>query len=125
METGPAISLAWDAVLKIVALTGLVSAGLVAVGTWIVLRYTKPLDSYTAELARQMAQHQNLERLIEQTRRITDAAETIKSELSQELWDRQARYLAKRDLYIRIAEALGELRNSYVITKELERLRLQ
>jgi len=114
MQSLQVISLAWDAVLKIVALTGLLSCGLAAFGAWIVLRFTRPLDSYTEELAKQVARHQNLDKLVEETRHLTDAAEKIKAELSHETWDRQTRFLAKRDLYVKIAEALGDLRNSYV-----------
>jgi hypothetical protein len=66
-----------------------------------------------------------LDKLVEETRHLTDAAEKIKAELSHETWDRQTRLLAKRDLYVSIAEALGELRNSYIHTKGMERLRLR
>jgi hypothetical protein len=121
MEDLQALSLAWNAILKIVALTGLLSSCL----TWIVLRFTKPLDSYTEEFAKQVARHQNLDKLVEETQRLTDTAEKIKVGLSHEAWDRQTRLLAKRDLYVRIAEALGDLRNSYIHAKGMERLRRQ
>jgi hypothetical protein len=125
MEALQGISLAWNAILKIVALTGVLSAGLTALGTWLFLRFSKPLDSYSEEIAKQVARHQNLDKLVEETKRLTDAAETIKVELSHEAWDSQTRFLTKRDLYVRIAEALGELRNSYIKAKGMERLRLQ
>ena len=125
MEHLQAVSLAWDAVLKIVALTGLLSSGLAVLGAWVVLRFTRPLDSYTEELAKQVARHQNLDKLVEETRHLTDAAEKIKADLSHETWDRQTRFLAKRDLYVKIAEALGDLRDSYVRARRMESLRLQ
>jgi hypothetical protein len=117
------ISLAWDAIVKIVALTSAISTLLIVIGTWIVLRFTKPLDSYTEEIAKHLARHQNLERLVEETKRLTDAAENIKSSLSHENWDRQTRWTAKRDLYIRIAEALGEYRTLQVRMKAMEGIR--
>jgi hypothetical protein len=124
METVGLISLAWESVLKVVALTGLLSAALTAFAAWLIVRLTRPLDSYAEELAKQLARHQNLDRLVEETRRVTDAAEKIKSELSHENWDRQTRWAAKRDLYVRIAEALGEYRNVCVTSKGLEYLRM-
>ena len=120
-----AISLAWYTILKIVAFTGILSAALTTVGGWLILRFTKPLDSYTGEFAKQVARHQNLDKLVEETRRLTDTAEKIKAELSHEVWDRQTRFIAKRDLYVKIAEALGELRSFYIKAKANEDLRLQ
>src|SRR5438874_1908255 len=100
METGQIISLAWDSILKIVGLSGVVSA----VVAWLVVRFTKPLDSYTEELARQLARHQNLDKLIEETRRLTDATETIKAALSHENWDRQQRWSRKNEMYVEIVQ---------------------
>jgi hypothetical protein len=125
MESLQTMSLAWNAILKIVLLSGILSSVLAALGTWLVMRFTKPLDSYTEEFAKQVARHQNLDKLVEETRRLTDTAEKIKAELSHEVWDRQTRFIAKRDLYVSIAEALGELRNFYIKAKGMERLRLQ
>jgi hypothetical protein len=121
---GQMISVAWESIVAIVAGTGVVTAGLTALAGWLVLRFTKPLDSYTEEFAKQVAHHQNLEKLVEETRRITDAAERIKSELSHENWDRQTRWAAKRDLYVQIAQSLGDLRRAYIMMKGLEHLRL-
>jgi hypothetical protein len=121
MEALQAISLAWTTVLKLVGITGLLSSVL----TWIFLRFTKPLDSYTQEIAKQVARHQNLDKLVEETKRLTDTAEKIKAELSHEVWDRQTRFIAKRDLYVKIAEVLGELRSFYIKAKSNESLRLQ
>jgi hypothetical protein len=120
METDQFIALAWSTVLQIVALTGLASSVL----TWLILRLTKPLDSYTEEFAKRVARYQNLDKLVEETRLITDAAEKIKSGLLQENWDRQTRWTAKRDLYVEIAKALGDLRRADITMKGLERLRL-
>ena len=124
MVTAELISLASDTVLKLVGFTSIVTAVLTPLGVWLILRLTRPLDSYTDEFAKQVVRHQNLEKVVEETRRITDAAEKIKSELSHENWDRQTRWTAKRDLYVRIAEALGEFRNLNVTLKGMEHLRL-
>jgi hypothetical protein len=91
MNTGQIISLLW----KISALTGVVSA----VGVWLLMRFTKPLDSYTEQLAKQLAKYQNLDKLVEETRRVTDAAETIKSSLSHDNWERQQRWATRLDAY--------------------------
>lgn len=117
---GQMISVTWESICRI----GVTAAALTAFAEWLVLRFTKPLDSYTREFAKQVARQQNLDKLVEETRRITDAAERIKSALSQENWDRQTRWTAKRDLYVQIAQALGDLRRAFINTKGLERLRV-
>src|SRR5690349_9938904 len=119
MENGQIISLAWTTIVGLVGLTGFTSAALSAFFAWLVIRFTKPLDSYTEEFAKQVARHQNLDKLVEETRRLTDAAETIKAALSHENWDRQQRWTAKRDLYVRIVEALGEYRSVNIRMKGL------
>jgi hypothetical protein len=105
MESVQVISLAWSSLLKIAALVG----GVSGIVSWVINRFAKPLDSYTKELAKQLARHQNLEKLVEETQKLTNAAEGIKSELLQKNWDRQTRWTAKRDLYVRIVQALGDL----------------
>lgn len=47
MESVQVISLAWCAVIKIAALAGVFSCGLVALGSWLFVRFTKMVDSYT------------------------------------------------------------------------------
>jgi hypothetical protein len=125
MQTLQVVSLTWNSLWNIAALTGGISAVLAAVGTWLLMRFTKPLDSYTQEVAKQLARHQNLDKLVDETRRLTDVAEKIKSELAQENWDRQTRFVAKRDLYVSTAEALADLRRLSMRIRTLERLRLR
>jgi hypothetical protein len=120
MDKAQLIELTWAVILKIGGIAAIASA----IATWIAMRFTKPLDSYTEEIARQIARHQNLDQLIEETKRLTKAAEQIRADLSHENWDRQTRFVAKRDVYIKIAEALGELRDNWVQFKGLEQMRL-
>jgi len=84
----------------------------VALFSWPLLRGTKMFDAYAEQIAKDIARHQSLDKLVEETKRVTDAAETIKASLSHENWDWQARWTAKRDVYIRVAEALGNLRDA-------------
>src|SRR5438270_233179 len=105
-----AISLTWKTIVWIVIGTSAVSGVVMVFFGWLWLRGTKFLDTYAEEVAKGVARRQNLDQLIEETRKLTDAAETIKAELSHENWDRQTRWVAKRDLYGQIAQALGELR---------------
>ncbi len=118
------LTLAWQGLVGIVAATGLVTAALSGLAVWLVLRFTKPMDAYSEEFAKQLARHQNIGRLVEEARSVTDAAENIKHQLSHENWDRQSRWTAKRDFYVQITQALGEMRASYATWQGLERLRL-
>jgi uncharacterized alpha-E superfamily protein len=88
------ISLAWQEIAKIVTASSVATALL----TWLALRFTTPVDSYTEEFARQLAKHQNLDRVVEETEKITEAAESIRTQLSQDTWARQQRWTKKYEL---------------------------
>ena len=85
-------------------------------GLWI-KSYFGP---YLTQKAKNLATHEDIQKLIDQVRE----TERVKAEVSNSVWDHQTRLLAKKDFYVGIAEALGELRNGYVRMKALEHLRL-
>ena len=72
-------------------------------------RITTVVDAYAGERAKLLAQFHNLDKLVQQTEKLTATTETIKARISDELWDRQVRWNYKRDLYIRIIERMSEL----------------
>ena len=54
--TEEVLAITWRVVLAISGATSIVTA----VFTWLLLRFTKPLDNYTTEVAKQLAKHQKL-----------------------------------------------------------------
>jgi len=71
--------------------------------------------TYAAQTAEIDARLQRIDKLAEETAKLTDAAEKIKTQFEHELWDRQTRWIAKRDMYVRVVEAIAALRTSFLM----------
>jgi len=99
------IVIGWKLALALIAGTSI----LTTVGVYILARFTHVFDAYAGERAKLLAQFHNLDKLVEQTKTLTATAETIKARISDELWDRQMRWTAKRDMYIKLAECISNL----------------
>lgn len=87
---------------------------LTTIGVYLLARFTSVFDAYAGERAKLLAQFHNLDRLVEQTEKLTATTETIKAQISDEVWDRQMRWNFKRDLYIRLLENVGEFRGNLI-----------
>lgn len=96
---------------------------LTTLGVFLLARFTHVFDAYAGERARLLAQFHNLDKLVEQTGKLTATTEAIKARVSDETWDRQMRWNLKRDVYIRLMEALGERLDVESSNKLLEQIR--
>jgi hypothetical protein len=76
----------------------------------------KPLDSHTEEVAKGVARHENLDKIVEEARHVTNAAEQIKASLSQGIWDQPQRWAKRLHVY---ANLLGAIQ---ALTTELEKM---
>lgn len=95
---------------------------LTTIGVFVLARFTHVFDAYADERAKLLAQFHNLDKLVEQTEKLTATTETIKARISDEIWDRQMRLSLKRDMYIRLMETLGERLDVEVQNKLLEQI---
>jgi len=59
------------------------------------------------EKGKNLATHEDIQKLIAQIQKTTEATEQIKAQISGGLWEQQNRWTFKRDLYIRLLENLG------------------
>jgi hypothetical protein len=109
----------WKAALALVA----GSSALTTLCVFLLARFTSVFDAYAAERAKLTAQFHNLDRLVEQTEKLTATAETIKARVSYEMWDQQMRWMAKRDSYVKLMETLGERHDVEARNKLLEQIR--
>jgi len=80
-------------------------------------------DAYAGERAKLLAQFHSLDQLVEQTGKLTETTKLIESRVSYDLWDRQMRWTAKRDMYIRVLESIGEQLDVQEHCTLLERIR--
>ena len=87
------------------------SSALTTVGVYLLARFTTVFDAYGKERAKLLARFADLDKIVQETERITSAAEIIKAKISDQTWDRQARWTYKRDVYIRVIQAVGRLRS--------------
>ncbi len=99
----------WKLALAVVAGSSI----LTTIGVWALARFTTVFDAYAGERAKLLAQFHNLDKLVEQTEKLTATTEAIKARVSDEVWDRQRRWNFKRDLYVRLLEAFGECSMSF------------
>ena len=95
---------------QMLAFASAVTSVLTTVGVYLVARFTTVFDAYVGEHAKLMAQFQSIDRLVVQTEQLTRAAEGIKAQVTDQVWDRQMRWTYKRDVYIRLIESLGRMR---------------
>ena len=79
----------------------------------IFLLVLKPfLTTYAEEKGRRLATHEDVEKVLQEVRMVTKETETLKAQISGELWERQNRWNAKRDIYIRLLENLELLKTA-------------
>ena len=109
----------WRVALAVIA----GSTAMTTLGVFLLVRFTSVFDAYAGERAKLLAQSHNIDRLIEQTERLTVTTEVMKSRVSDEMWDRQQRWEFKRDIYIRLIQSMGQLRDGHGMHMRLERLR--
>jgi hypothetical protein len=67
------------------------------------------IGAYLREKGRNLATHEDIDRIVAQLRKTTEATEDIKAQISGELWVKQRRWDVKWDCYAEIVENLGEL----------------
>ena len=107
-----------------------------AVGGWFALRFGAPIDEWSKmvirklnlkeivaetfnnEIAKIDARYRKLDNIVEEAKRVTLAAESIKSDMAQGNWDRQTMWMAKKELYFEVIHTLEKLdRRSMVLKK--------
>jgi hypothetical protein len=109
----------WKSFLSLTVGSGVVAT----LGVYLVARFTGVFDAYAKERAKLLAQFRHLDQLTQQTQKLTETAEHIKARVSDEMWEKQTRWNLKRDMYIRLLEALGEKLDAEVRNARLEHIR--
>lgn len=66
--------------------------------------------AYLREKGKNLATHEDIEKIVAQLRKTTEAAEDIKAQISGELWLGQIRWQLKRELYVNLLEGLADSR---------------
>src|SRR6266704_2630378 len=86
-----------------------------ALFTFWVKSYFSP---YLSKKGENLATHEDIYKLVDQVRE----TERVKAEITDRTWDRQMRWNFKRDMYIRLMEALAERADVESYNKLLEQI---
>ncbi|HVC00262.1 MAG TPA: hypothetical protein VNJ12_13160 [Candidatus Dormibacteraeota bacterium] len=71
-------------------------------------------STYGGEKGKNVATHEDMERIIEDLRRATQATEEIKTQLSAEVWDRQREWELKREVMFETAKGMAAINSAIV-----------
>jgi hypothetical protein len=82
----------------------LLIGGTSLIGGWI----GSFLAAYLKKKGENLATHEDIGKLVEQMKAITEATKTIESEISDKSWDRQRLWELKRDSVFTVIQALGK-----------------
>jgi uncharacterized protein YlxW (UPF0749 family) len=85
---------------------------LTTIFVYLLARFTSAFDAYAGERAKLLAQFHNLDKLVEQTKALTATTENIKARISDDVWDRQQRWLKRLDCYIDVLQKLAAYVNA-------------
>ena len=118
MATG-LIVIGWKMLLALVAGSSI----LTTLGVWVLTRFSKVFDAYGGERAKLLAQFHHLDRLLEQTEKLTATTEAIKAEGQHKVWETQTLLTLKRDVYTRLLESIGQMVEDQQDSKFLETMR--
>src|ERR1019366_4157262 len=97
---------------------------LTTIGVYVLARFTTVFDAYAGERAKLLAQFHNLDKLVEQTERLTQTTKLIEARGSYDLWDRQKRWEYQREVYTRVLEALSTWRTVHNAQWRCQQFRL-
>jgi hypothetical protein len=75
--------------------------------------------AFVESKAKDLATKKDFEKVVDETRRLTSETEQIKSRITYDLWDRQARFQMTRDLCVRILEATSDVGRYATMPKEV------
>lgn len=85
------------------------------------------LKSYMSKKGENLATHEDIEKLVDQVRAVTQTTKEIEAKISGDMWDRQKRWEMRRDLFLTVAsntasllEALTEVHAVYMTEKNNE-----
>ncbi len=131
--------MSWYDFFRIAAPAGFATTGVGLGAVFVATRFGTPLDAwlkglvdkalignevqkqYQQELASLEARYEKLDNIVEEVKKVTHAAESIKKDMAQENWDRQMRWTAKKELYLQVIYCLGNMGTSASLLKTLEK----
>jgi len=72
------------------------------------------LKSYLSKKGENVATHQDIEKLVDQMKAVTQATEEIKAEISDQVWNRQRLWELKRDTLLATSRSLAAFKSALI-----------
>jgi hypothetical protein len=70
-------------------------------------------EAFEGEAGKRLASHQDIENVLSEVRKVTTETESIKAQISGDVWLRQAVWLQKREAYAALLKSLNEVERSF------------
>jgi hypothetical protein len=88
----------------------LLAGGLSLVGGWAGAYF----GGYLTKKGENLATHEDIDKLVDQVRAVTQTTKEIEAKISDEVWDRQKRWELKREILFEAARALAGIEDALV-----------
>lgn len=72
------------------------------------------LNGYSSEKGKNLATHEDIDKLVNQVRIVTQTTKDIEAKISDQVWDRQRRWELKRDQIFKIADQASTAKDSLI-----------
>lgn len=83
------------------------------------------LNGYSTEKGKNLATHEDIDKLVDQVKAVTQTTKEIEAKISDQVWDRQRRWELKRDQILKIADLISTAKDSLVyLDSECRQLRM-
>jgi hypothetical protein len=104
-------------VLGVAALVG-TGGAVFLVAKFLIKRVEVPIDAYTSEKMKNLATHQDIQKLVDQVRE----TERVRAEQTRAVWDYQTSWAYRKDTYVKTLESLIDMELKVeVLTESLQR----
>jgi hypothetical protein len=82
-----------------------------AIGGW----FGSYMQGYMSQKGKNLATHEDIDKLVEQVKAVTQTTKEIEAKISDQVWDRQRRWELKRDLILKISDQVSIAKEALVL----------
>ena len=83
---------------------------LAAIGGW----FGSYFQGYMSEKGKNLATHEDIDKLVDQVKAVTQTTKEIEAKISDQVWDRQRRWELKRDQIVKLADQMSIAKDALV-----------
>jgi hypothetical protein len=99
-----------DSLVQTITAAILSAGGTGAIIYFVVKHSMKPIDAYLETKGKNLATHEDIQKLVDQVR----ATKMVEADISDNVWDRQQRWTAKHAMYREVMEAMNSVAHAVI-----------